>query len=170
MRDDGVEVKWEVTFPAPGLPRGLLPFFCHDTTPRGVRVPITEEAVTHPSGVYGIKSLKVKVPGKDAGVLAKVYEAVLGLTGSATDGAGLGASSVKYSVSTVASVNGVAAPEIYVEGYTGGNEAVGEIVEKHGVALGDLILGGISDAGDDQFTRLDQTEDYGRIVVQLQKH
>jgi hypothetical protein len=47
-RPDGAEVRWEVTFPTYNMPRGVVPFWCHDLTPRTVRVP-TDGAV-HPCG------------------------------------------------------------------------------------------------------------------------
>jgi hypothetical protein len=82
-RDDGVLVKWHVTFPvvSDGYQRGELPFFCHDITDREVRVPFSEENVRHPSGVYGVKQLGVNVPGKRAKTLGKAYAAVLGEEG-----------------------------------------------------------------------------------------
>ncbi|KAF9741129.1 hypothetical protein PMIN06_011296 [Paraphaeosphaeria minitans] len=58
-RPDGVDVKWAVTFPRGE--RGLTPFFCHDTTPREVRVPLSEAKTRHPSGVLGVASLTVMV-------------------------------------------------------------------------------------------------------------
>ncbi|KAI6878712.1 hypothetical protein KC318_g7377 [Hortaea werneckii] len=31
---DRQELKWKVTFPGPGVERGMVPFFCEDLTPR----------------------------------------------------------------------------------------------------------------------------------------
>ncbi|KAL5390073.1 hypothetical protein DPSP01_002129 [Paraphaeosphaeria sporulosa] len=59
QRPDGVDVKWAVTFPQGE--RGLTPFFCHDTTPREIRVPLSDEKMKHPSGVLGVQSLTVMV-------------------------------------------------------------------------------------------------------------
>ncbi|KAJ4359483.1 uncharacterized protein N0V89_000037 [Didymosphaeria variabile] len=65
QRPDGTTVKWAVTFPqgphGGQSTRGLVPFFCHDVTPRTVRVPLSEERTTHPSGVLGVHSLSVLV-------------------------------------------------------------------------------------------------------------
>jgi len=83
-RDDGVDVKWQVTFPAVsenGYQRGELPFFCHDVTDRGLRVPFSEESVRHPSQVVGVKSLGVYVPGERERTLGKGYEAIIGKEG-----------------------------------------------------------------------------------------
>jgi hypothetical protein len=44
-RMDGVDVRWEVTFPNPGIERGNVPFWCHDVTPRELRVPSDESVV-----------------------------------------------------------------------------------------------------------------------------
>jgi hypothetical protein len=84
LRDDGVEVKWQVTFPVvseEGYQRGELPFFCHDVTERGLRVPISEESVKHPSGVVGVKSLGVYVPESREKTLGKGYKAIIGTEG-----------------------------------------------------------------------------------------
>lgn len=53
-RPDGVELKWEVTFPSSSIPRGVVPFWCHDITPRVLRVPNDEAATTHPCGAVGV--------------------------------------------------------------------------------------------------------------------
>jgi hypothetical protein len=83
-RDDGVDVKWQVTFPVvseEGYQRGELPFFCHDVTERELRVPFGEESVRHPSGVVGVKSLGVYVPEATAKTLGKGYRAIIGTDG-----------------------------------------------------------------------------------------
>lgn len=79
-RPDGQEVKWEVTFPIvnTGYQRGELPFFCHDVTPRILRVPSAKENLTHPKGALGIKELHIYVPEEKVKALAKAYEAILG--------------------------------------------------------------------------------------------
>ncbi|TVY92641.1 hypothetical protein LAWI1_G001836 [Lachnellula willkommii] len=80
-RDDGVDVKWQVTFPvvSDGYQRGELPFFCHDITDREVRVPFSKECVTHPSGAYGVQRLVIFVPGERAKTLEKAYGAIIGV-------------------------------------------------------------------------------------------
>ncbi|EWC47106.1 hypothetical protein DRE_03475 [Drechslerella stenobrocha 248] len=63
---DGTELKWAVTFPIASSETGEtrpahLPFFCHDITPRQLRVPA---ARAHPCGAVGIKELRALVgPG-----------------------------------------------------------------------------------------------------------
>ncbi|KAL1591687.1 hypothetical protein SLS60_011686 [Paraconiothyrium brasiliense] len=69
-RADGIDVKWAVTFPkgAHGgqSSRGRVPFFCHDVTERNVRVPLSADKTTHPSGVLGVHSLSVLVKDGEA--------------------------------------------------------------------------------------------------------
>ncbi|KAL2069745.1 hypothetical protein VTL71DRAFT_14424 [Oculimacula yallundae] len=86
-RPDGIDVKWTVTQPVvdTGYQRGSLPFFCHDVTPRSVRVPNSEEALTHPSGAYGIKQLTIFVPITKVGPLSRAYAAVTGVPGQSKD-------------------------------------------------------------------------------------
>jgi hypothetical protein len=76
-RPDGVELKWEVTFPK-GVDRGNIPFFCTDVTPRERRVPITQENTTHPSGVLGMAGVSLKVKKERLGRLSTATAAVLG--------------------------------------------------------------------------------------------
>ncbi|PVH71155.1 hypothetical protein DL98DRAFT_521222 [Cadophora sp. DSE1049] len=80
-RPDGKEVKWTVTTPVTttGYQSGQLPFFCHDVTPRSVRVPVSDEAVTHPSGAYGIKQLTIFVEESKIGTLSQAYAAITGV-------------------------------------------------------------------------------------------
>ena len=58
--------------------KGELPFFCHDVTPRALRVPDSQENTTHPSLAYGIKSLCLYIPQDRVQVLVDAYEAILG--------------------------------------------------------------------------------------------
>lgn len=85
-RADGAEVRWSVTFPKGEKggqdTRGRVPFFCHDETPRGLRVPMDEEKTQHACGAMGVKELTVIV--KDKGLIKhtrKEYEAILGGSG-----------------------------------------------------------------------------------------
>lgn len=74
-RPDGVELKWEVTFPK-GAQRGEVPFWCHDITPRDRRVPITEENTTHPSGALGMGGAHLQVNGGDVERLTSAMAAI----------------------------------------------------------------------------------------------
>lgn len=107
-RVDGVQVEWEVTFPlvtenmvssAAGNEdadakkreedevnlrngqslRGLLPFFCHDITPRDVRVPAYSPSKPHPCGALGVQDIDILVRDKvTLDRITPIYERVLG--------------------------------------------------------------------------------------------
>ncbi|RDL37237.1 uncharacterized protein BP5553_04670 [Venustampulla echinocandica] len=151
---DGQDIKWHVTFPAVGssssassYQRGLLPFFCHDVTPRSLRAPVAEENVTHPCGAEGIKGLTAYVTEervveltKDYGVILDVDDLADGLE-SLYGGKGGAREPVKISVK---------APKK-------GEEALrSEIEDRGGLVLGDLVFWGHSrKAGDDGLRRID---------------
>lgn len=86
-RPDGVEVKWQVTFPEATkehvkLRRGQVPFWCHDVTERELRVPRSKkEAVTHPSGTLGVKELRLGVPKGKVDEFMKEFRAITGVDG-----------------------------------------------------------------------------------------
>ncbi len=90
-RKDGKDVKWEVTRPeyrnAENTPSADMfptkridaPFFCHDVTPRVVRVPWDEEDLTqHPSGAAGIAAVEVLVPPEKLTAYSALYSSVTG--------------------------------------------------------------------------------------------
>lgn len=92
-RTDGVEVKWEVTRPEYSAARNTpdaqyfpterldAPFFCHDVTPREVRVPFTDSSVTsHPCGATGILSVEVLVPEASIDSYINLYTSLTGTT------------------------------------------------------------------------------------------
>jgi hypothetical protein len=59
--------------------RGLLPFFCHDITPRDVRVPAYSPSKPHPCGALGVDNIVILV--RDKATLDRVtpiYERALG--------------------------------------------------------------------------------------------
>ncbi|KAF2110713.1 glyoxalase-like domain-containing protein [Lophiotrema nucula] len=84
QRPDGQSVKWAVTFPSGAnggqKARGSIPFFCHDVTPRDLRVPLNAEKTTHPSGVLGVRALSIIV--KDEERLEELREIYNGITGT----------------------------------------------------------------------------------------
>ncbi|RDW80202.1 hypothetical protein BP6252_04840 [Coleophoma cylindrospora] len=75
-REDGTVLQWEVTTPET-VQNGQLPFFCHDVTPRALRVPASPASTAHPSGALGVEALAVLVPGGQTEALGKGYAAVL---------------------------------------------------------------------------------------------
>ncbi|TIA99217.1 hypothetical protein E3P94_00504 [Wallemia ichthyophaga] len=51
---DGTRIQWSVSFPHKHYPRGSIPFYCGDKTPRKLRVP---DSLEHTNGVQGVKAL-----------------------------------------------------------------------------------------------------------------
>jgi Glyoxalase-like domain len=90
-RKDDADVKWEVTRPeyrnAENTPSAEMypskridvPFFCHDVTPRVVRVPWDEEDLTkHPSGASGVAAVEVLVPPEKLTAYSTLYSSITG--------------------------------------------------------------------------------------------
>ncbi|RMZ76925.1 hypothetical protein DV737_g4623, partial [Chaetothyriales sp. CBS 132003] len=88
---DGQEVRWETTRavytegkntpPADLFPTGRIdtPFFCHDLTPRIVRVPFdNQEITTHPSKAEGIAGVDVLVPNDKLSHYSALYSSFTG--------------------------------------------------------------------------------------------
>jgi hypothetical protein len=69
-------VRWRVTFPQ-NAKRGKVPFFCHDITPRSLRVPTAAENVDHPCEVYGINTIFMDVSEDQVSSFSKLYTAIL---------------------------------------------------------------------------------------------
>jgi len=78
VRPDGAVLQWEVTFPAGDVQRGDAPFWCHDVTPRDLRVPAGGGAALHPSGALGVDRLVLVVRPGDVRKWAGAYEAITG--------------------------------------------------------------------------------------------
>lgn len=76
LREDGERIGWKVTFPT-NVPRGKVPFWVHDVTPRSHRVPTSASATTHPCGAVGISRLTTMVPTSQAADFASIYTAVI---------------------------------------------------------------------------------------------
>jgi hypothetical protein len=161
-RDDGEEVKWQVTFPE-NVKRGELPFFCHDVTPRQLRVPISAESVQHPNTAYGIKSMSIMVPHERANHLAKMFSAVLNVENVAEE-PGMGV----FTVGRMHAVEYTSDPTLHVRWPAEDEEGQKQSVAKRGVLLGDLVVGGISIlGGTENSMRLGREEDMGRILWKL---
>ena len=78
---DAVQVKWESSRPVStkSVDRTDFPFFCHDVTPRNVRVPFDDsEKTSHPCGAVGISAIEVIVPKSKSGDFTEVYGQILG--------------------------------------------------------------------------------------------
>ncbi|KIV80306.1 hypothetical protein PV11_07817 [Exophiala sideris] len=93
QRKDGQHCRWFVTKPSysdgPNVPKPTdtffpttrldTPFFCHDETPRELRVPSSDKTLTtHPCGAKGILSVEVVVPESHVEHYVKLYSAVTG--------------------------------------------------------------------------------------------
>ncbi|KAH0605723.1 uncharacterized protein H6S33_004180 [Morchella sextelata] len=86
-RDDGVDVRWKVTFPknvvGAGVPgsdisrRGEIPFWCHDIAGRELRVDTVAANVTHPSGVKGIAQFTILVPDGKMDSYVDLYSSIM---------------------------------------------------------------------------------------------
>ncbi|KAF2130664.1 hypothetical protein P153DRAFT_338703 [Dothidotthia symphoricarpi CBS 119687] len=137
-RDDGVDVQWAVTFPTGAnggqASRGRVPFFCHDVTPREVRVPLDGVKTGHACGAVGVRGLTVLL--RDQEMLddtRRVYGAVFG------DGGVVRGDEVWFSVSRVESVEGVEGGARIVLRLPRSEEERGK-VEKSGFWYGDVVL------------------------------
>lgn len=79
-RMDGAQLSWKTTRPRAldGQPSWLdVPFFCHDVSPRRLRVPCDDGSITtHPCGAIGLVHIDIDLPASLFSQYQKVYEAV----------------------------------------------------------------------------------------------
>lgn len=80
-RPDGEVLKWAVAAARKSdgkpSPRGRLPFWCLDRTPRELRVPYENSSETeHPSGAKGIASVELFIPKEEVASLSETYSAI----------------------------------------------------------------------------------------------
>ena len=77
---DAVQVKWESSRPVStkSVDRTDFPFFCHDVTPRNVRVPFDDsEKTSHPCGAVGISAIEVIAPKSRSAIFTELYGQIL---------------------------------------------------------------------------------------------
>ena len=77
-----MEVKWQLSRPvySKSANRTDYPFFCHDVTPRHVRVPFGDvEKTTHPCGAIGVSTVEVLVPRSLSEEFTQQYGLILGV-------------------------------------------------------------------------------------------
>ena len=77
-----MEVKWQTSRPvsSESANRTDYPFFCHDVTPRHVRVPFEDiQKTTHPCSAIGISAVEVLVPRSISGEYSEQYGLILGI-------------------------------------------------------------------------------------------
>lgn len=90
QRKDGQQLRWVTTRPrrtgtdTTPLPVDV-PFFCHDVTPRVLRVPSLPDAIpdmpnitNHPCGATGVAGIVIEVAESNLERSTKMYEAILG--------------------------------------------------------------------------------------------
>ncbi|KAF4555085.1 Hypothetical protein D9617_3g021550 [Elsinoe fawcettii] len=107
IKPDGTEIKWKVTFPE-NVRRGEAPFWCHDLTPRELRVTKDEKLTTHPSGALGVGVLDLQVPDSRLSPFKKFYTALVGEDNEVASG------SATWSVEAVNKLPGVRAPQLAI--------------------------------------------------------
>jgi len=79
-RTDGKVLEWIVTVPHPKHPRGNVPFFCQDITPREWRVPLEPKSnIEHSRTARGIAKLHLLVPRTSFPVVKQQLTHVLNL-------------------------------------------------------------------------------------------
>ncbi|KAF2853060.1 hypothetical protein T440DRAFT_505954 [Plenodomus tracheiphilus IPT5] len=138
-RANGVDVKWAVTFPQGEKGgqevRGRIPFFCHDITPRNVRVPLEDTKTAHPSGALGVRQLTVIV--KDQAILDETKRAYASILGTKEMGAEKEVSIKVGRVQQVDELDG--GPEITLR--LPANQDETKRVEDKGFVYGNVVLG-----------------------------
>ncbi|TIA88844.1 hypothetical protein E3P99_02379 [Wallemia hederae] len=74
--DSGESVKWRVSFPHPCYPRGSIPFYCGDITPRHLRVPVVG-IDEHPNGAVGVQGCNLLCTQSALPAATLVYSSIL---------------------------------------------------------------------------------------------
>jgi hypothetical protein len=161
-REDGKVLEWKVTVPEPPAERGETPFFCHDVTPRGLRVPFSSGSTSHKSGAYGVTELKIYLPKERVSDIAKAYSAMLeAKNGSEEENIGV------FKVGSLHPVKDEKHTGTILSIQEPAEEWQKKVVAERGILLGDLQIGRHSPAsGSDQPTRLDREYGLGRIFLQ----
>ncbi|KAG5642319.1 hypothetical protein DXG03_002994 [Asterophora parasitica] len=80
-RPDGKVLKWVISAPSlvGSAPRGTLPFFCGDVTPRDWRVPTEPPSNTeHPSTTQGIAYIVILAPTQELQSISRQLTSVIG--------------------------------------------------------------------------------------------
>ena len=91
VKPDDVHVKWESSRPvsSKSAHRTDFPFFCHDITPRNVRVPFEDDRKTkHPCDAVSISNVQMLVPESEVSKFAELYGRILGTPPKIVDESG----------------------------------------------------------------------------------
>lgn len=163
-REDGEVLKWEITSAEnESIKRGVVPFFCHDVTPRALRVPRDAENITHPSKVYGVKSLTIVLPKDQWTQLSKDYPAILDADSDGPAQSGTAGKKAAFPVHNLYPVDGTPESTVYVRYPAEEEDELEKLVEEQGVVLTDLVLGGFESQSRQQ--QQDVQESWGGIFL-----
>lgn len=168
IRPDGKEVRWSVTFPegergGQGV-RGKVPFWCHDGTERGVRVPEPEHEGEggHACGALGVLGFTVLVRGEEEweGVEG-VYAGLFGEAVRKGDG------EVVFEMGRVRGVEGLEGGPRVVLKVARGEEERRKVGER-GFWFGDVVLGARASGEKEKGARerIDTDVDVGGIWIE----
>lgn len=76
ITDQRKELKWKVTFPEDTVTRGMVPFWCHDVTPREWRVPAIDGNTHHPCGAVGMDGIVIEIVNDQVGRIDRALGAI----------------------------------------------------------------------------------------------
>ncbi|KAH7384604.1 glyoxalase-like domain-containing protein [Pyrenochaeta sp. MPI-SDFR-AT-0127] len=162
-RADGVDVKWAVKFPKGDNGgqhvRGRIPFFCHDITPRNIRVPLDDKKTKHACGALGVRQLTVITKNKIIlNETRRIYTSIFG-----SDGITKG-DEVIFSAGRVNQVRGIDGGSRITLRLPQTKEEFMQ-VEESGFMYGNVVLGAENQPGKTLGTaeRLDKTHGDGSV-------
>lgn len=123
-----------------------MPFYCHDVTPRGLRVPIDDATTKHQCGAVGVRGITIIV-GTQAGLdeLKGIYVELFGGEGS-VDG-----DEVVFEACRVENVQGLEGGARVVLRLAKGDEV--EKVGEKGFWFGDVVLAAKANGGKEVGTK-----------------
>jgi len=79
-REDGEVLEWLISAPRTADGRGVLPFFCGDLTPRGLRVPLDPPSNTeHANTALRVAHVRLLAPPNRLNSLSRQLTTVLGV-------------------------------------------------------------------------------------------
>ncbi|KAI5789636.1 glyoxalase-like domain-containing protein [Peziza echinospora] len=140
---DGTEAQWKVTRPgfvgpaagwhADYAANGSVPFWCHDVTPRSLRVNTASEVyTTHPSGVKGIAQFTVIVPPEKLEAYIDLYSSILNTRPVRALG------TARLELEAPIQVPGLVKPWVFIE--TPGFEAETQRLDARGIEIVEVAL------------------------------
>lgn len=170
QRPDGVEVHWNVTFPRPTpegrTTRGEIPFWCHDVTPRTLRVPSPDlDPSPDRPRILGVLALTVIVGArKEFERLREIYSVVLGEPRVS------GEDFIEFQLSRVHNVDGLDNPTVFLKLGTSGYPLDQVSSTGRGFGFGEVVLAAETTGNKEPGTveRIDGTDGFylGGVRVQ----